>query len=48
MYHFSGLYYDGALVMSGQCSGVQQRIREVAPMANAHFYAHTLNLVMVR
>ena len=40
--------YDGASVMSGQCSGVQQRIRNVAPNAlYVHCYAHTLNLVLV-
>ncbi len=40
--------YDGAAVMSGKCSGVQQRIREVAPkVIYVHCYAHTLNLVLV-
>ena len=40
--------YDGTSVMSGQCSGVQQRIRNVAPNAlYIHCYAHTLNLVLV-
>ena len=40
--------YDGASVMSGHCSRVQQRIREVAPNAiYIHCYAHTLNLVLV-
>ena len=40
--------YDGASVMSGQCSGVQRRIRDVAPNAlYVHCYAHTLNLVLV-
>ena len=40
--------YDGASVMSGQCSGVQQRIREVAPnVVYIHCYAHTLNLILV-
>ena len=34
--------------MSGRCSGVQQRIRAVAPMAvYVHCYAHCLNLVLV-
>ncbi len=34
--------YDGASVMSGRCSGVQQRVREVAPYAVCvHCYAHT-------
>ena len=34
--------------MSGCCSGVQQRIRAVAPMAvYIHCYAHCLNLVLV-
>ena len=40
--------YDGASVMSGRCSGVQQRSRLVAPNATyIHCYAHTLNLVLV-
>lgn len=41
--------YDGANVMSGKCSGVQQRLRtSVAPYAiYIHCYAHTLNLVLV-
>lgn len=40
--------YDGASVMSGHCSGVQQRIKTVAPMAvYIHCYAHCLNLVLV-
>ena len=40
--------YDGASVMSGRCSGVQQRIMEVAPQAiYIHCFAHVLNLVLV-
>ena len=40
--------YDGAAVMSGRCSGVQQRLRAVALNARyIHCYAHTLNLVLV-
>ena len=40
--------YDGASVMSGCCSGVQQRIRQVVPQAiYVHCYAHCLNLVLV-
>ena len=40
--------YDGASVMSGRCSGVQERLREFAPHAiYIHCYAHTLNLVLV-
>ena len=40
--------FDGASVMSGQCSGVQTRIREVAPKAlYIHCTAHRLNLVLV-
>ena len=40
--------YDGASVMSGHCSGVQQRIKTVAPQAiYVHCYAHCLNLVLV-
>ena len=39
--------YDGASVMSGKCSGVQQRIKEVAPQAiYVHCYAHCLNLAL--
>ena len=49
--HDSGIVsqgYDGASVMSGCCSGVQQRIKTVAPMAvYIHCYAHCLNLVLV-
>ena len=40
--------YDGASVISGQCSGVQARLKEHAPQAvYVHCYAHTLNLVLV-
>ncbi len=40
--------YDGASVMSGSCSGVQQRLKEVAPCAvYIHCYAHKLNLALV-
>ena len=40
--------YDGASVMSGTCSGVQQRIKAVAPKAiYVHCYAHCLNLALV-
>ena len=40
--------FDGASVMSRHCSGVQQRIKAVAPMAvYIHCYAHCLNLVLV-
>ena len=40
--------YDGASVMSGHCSGVQQRIKKVASQAvYVHCYAHCLNLVLV-
>ena len=40
--------YDGASIMSGHCSGVQQRVREVAPYAvYVHCHAHVLNLVLV-
>ena len=40
--------YDGASVMSGNCSGVQARIREVAPQAiYVHCNAHCLNLCLV-
>lgn len=40
--------YDGASVMSGRYTGVQQRIKDVVPHAiYVHCYAHTLNLVLV-
>ena len=40
--------YDGASVMSGRYSGVQQRIMEVVPQAiYIHCFAHILNLVLV-
>lgn len=40
--------YDGASVMSGKYTGVQQRIKNVVPHATyIHCYAHTLNLVLV-
>ena len=35
--------------MSGRCSGVQQRIREIVPQAvYVHCLAHRLNFVIVR
>jgi len=40
--------YDGASVMSGPCSGVQQYIKAVASKAiYVHCYAHCLNLALV-
>ena len=40
--------YDGASIMSGSCTGVQQRIKELAPCAiYTHCCAHRLNLVLV-
>lgn len=40
--------YDGASVMSGTNSGVQKRIKQVAPQAEyVHCYAYCLNLVLV-
>ena len=40
--------YDGASVMSGKCSGVQQHIKEIATQAlYIHCYAHCLNLALV-
>ena len=43
-----GQGYDGASVMSGANKGVQQRVREHAPLAiYTHCYAHRLNLVLV-
>ena len=40
--------YNRASVMSGHCSGVQQRITAMAPQAvYIHCYAHCLNLVLV-
>ena len=46
--HIVSQGYDGAAVMSGKCSGVQERLRQAAPYAvYIHCYAHTLNLVLV-
>ena len=40
--------YDGASVMSGHSSGLQHRIRGIAPYAvYIHCQAHVLNLVLV-
>ena len=40
--------YDGASVMSGNCSGVQTRLKEFAPHAvYIHCHAHILKLVLV-
>lgn len=40
--------YDGASLMSGHVSGVQQRIKEMHPYAAyIHCMAHKLNLVLV-
>ena len=40
--------YDGASVMSGACSGIQARLREITPCAiYTHCCAHRLNLVLV-
>ena len=40
--------YDGASVMNGVNKGVQQKVRQVAPLAiYTHCYAHKLNLVLV-
>ena len=40
--------YDGASVMSGKFSGVQQRVMQIAPQAiYIHCFAHILNLVLV-
>ena len=40
--------YDGASVMRGSVSGVQKRIKEIAPHATyVHCYAHYLNLALV-
>ena len=41
--------YNGAAVMSGKCSGVQRRIKEIVPKAiYVHCLAHRLNLVLVQ
>ena len=46
--HIVSQGYDGAAVMSGSCSGVQARIREIAPQAiYIHCNAHCLNLCLV-
>lgn len=43
-----GQCYDGAAVMSGHVSGVQERYRREVPQAvYIHCYAHRLNLVLV-
>lgn len=43
-----GQCYDGAAVMSGHISGVQERFRREAPQAvYVHCYAHSLNLVLI-
>lgn len=43
-----GQGYDGAAVMSGRCSGVQARVKQVAKYAfYVHCNAHCLNLVIV-
>ena len=39
--------YDGASIMSGSCTGVQSRIKELAPQAVYIHNAHRLNLVLV-
>ena len=40
--------YDGGSVMSGCCSGVQQRLKQVSSSAvYIHCYAHKLNLALV-
>ena len=40
--------FDGAAVVSGRCTGVQARIRELCPKAiYVHCFAHRLNLVIV-
>ena len=40
--------YDGAIVMSCHCTGVQTRVQEFVPYtAYIHCYAHVLNLVLV-
>ena len=46
--HIVSQGYDGAAVISGKCSGVQERLRQAAPyVVYIHCYAHTLNLVLV-
>ena len=40
--------YNGALVMSGSCLGVQKCIQDAAPQAvYVHCFAHTVNSVLV-
>ena len=44
-----GQGYDGAAVMSGRYSGVQERIKEIVTQASyVHCLAHRLNLVIVQ
>ena len=39
---------DSAAVIGGKCSGVQEPLRQAAPYTvHIHYYAHTLNLVLV-
>ena len=40
--------YDRAAVMSGRCSGVQQRIEIVPQAVYVHCLTHRLNFVIVR
>ena len=43
-----GQSYDGASTMSGEISGLQTKIREVAPNALfTHCCAHNLNLILM-
>ncbi|XP_059148436.1 zinc finger MYM-type protein 1-like [Physella acuta] len=43
-----GQSYDGANTMSGEISGVQKRVREIAPHALfTHCCAHNLNLILL-
>ena len=40
--------YDGASVISGSCTGIQTRLKEIAPYATCiHCYAHSFNFVLV-
>jgi len=48
MANIKGQCYDGASNMSGEHSGLQKRVRDIAPQALfTHCYAHCLNLVIV-
>lgn len=47
--HLVGQGYNGAAIMSGKCSGVQERIITIVPQTlYVHCFAHRLNLLIVQ